>query len=437
MHETNSAVNDVNARGQNCPVCGSNRLEWIYEAVDLPVFANVLWPDRDGAIGCPKGDIRLALCRDCGFIFNMAFDPDLLAYGEHYENTLHFSPRFQEYARSLAERLITRYDLHGGDIVEIGCGKGDFLLLLCRLGNNRGTGFDASYEERPDRDTEGLEVRFIKDHFGEKYAPIRADLVCSRQVLEHVPDPRAFLGLIRSAIGEGDDTALFFEVPNALFTIRNTFVWDIIYEHFAYFAPPALAYLFSAGGFDVREISEEFGGQYLAAHVMPHSGALVDGASASEKGRAEGASDDGGAVDNNGAADVGGAAAAAGGRSGEIEHLIRDAAAFREGHRRMIETWRARITREAGGGRAVLWGAGSKGVTFSNLLRLGDTIPFIVDINPRKEGMFIAGSGQRIVPPEFLASYRPDIVVIMNAIYDKEIRGLVGSLGLHPRFISV
>ena len=35
--------------------------------------------------------------------------------------------------------------LRGKDIIEIGCGKGEFLLLLCEMGNNRGTGFDPGF----------------------------------------------------------------------------------------------------------------------------------------------------------------------------------------------------------------------------------------------------------------------------------------------------
>jgi hypothetical protein len=34
----------------------------------------------------PRGDIRLALCRSCGFIANVAFDPNRLDYGR-YENS--------------------------------------------------------------------------------------------------------------------------------------------------------------------------------------------------------------------------------------------------------------------------------------------------------------------------------------------------------------
>ena len=77
-----------------------------------------------------------------GFIANLAFNPALTEYSARYEETQGFSPTFNAFHRALAERLIARYDLHGKDIVEIGCGKGEFLMLLCELGGNRGVGFD-------------------------------------------------------------------------------------------------------------------------------------------------------------------------------------------------------------------------------------------------------------------------------------------------------
>ena len=40
-----------------------------------------------------------------------------------------------------------RYDLREKDILEIGCGKGEFLTLLADLGNNRCIGFDPGYHE--------------------------------------------------------------------------------------------------------------------------------------------------------------------------------------------------------------------------------------------------------------------------------------------------
>jgi hypothetical protein len=61
----------------------------------------------------------------------------------------------------------------------------------------------------------------------------------------------------------------------------------------------------------------------------------------------------------------------------------------------------------------------------------------VVDINPRKHGMYVPGSGQQIVPPEFLKEYRPDAVIVMNSIYRNEIRSWTTALGVDATCISV
>jgi len=60
-----------------------------------------------------------------------------------------------------------------------------------------------------------------------------------------------------------------------------------------------------------------------------------------------------------------------------------------------------------------------------------------VDINPRKQGMYVAGTGQKIVPPEFLRDYQPDVVIVMNPIYEGEIRQMVADWGLTPELMCV
>ena len=68
-----------------------------------------------------------------------------------------------------------------------------------------------------------------------------------------------------------------------------------------------------------------------------------------------------------------------------------------------------------------MWGAGSKGVTFLNMIDSRYQIEYVIDINPRKHGKYIPGTGQKIVSPEFLREYIPDIVIVMNLIYENEI----------------
>ena len=60
---------------------------------------------------------------------------------------------------------------------------------------------------------------------------------------------------------------------------------------------------------------------------------------------------------------------------------------------------------------------------------------YVVDINPHKQGKFIPGTGQEVVPSEFLKEYWPKVVIIMNPNYREEIELQVERLGLQPQFM--
>jgi len=103
-----------------------------YDLEQVPVHSVLLHSSWQEAIEFPKGDICLGYCSVCGFISNVSFDPGLQNYFTHkYDATQAFSDTFNAFHRNLALRLIDQYDLHDKRIVEIGCGQGEFLDLLC------------------------------------------------------------------------------------------------------------------------------------------------------------------------------------------------------------------------------------------------------------------------------------------------------------------
>jgi hypothetical protein len=87
--------------------------------------------------------------------------------------------------------------------------------------------------------------------------------------------------------------------------------------------------------------------------------------------------------------------------------------------------------------RAVIWGGGAKAVSFLNILKVGDAIPYVVDINPHKQGLHVPGTGQKIVPPGFLKRFRPQLVLLMNPIYRREVQAQLESMGFSPELIDV
>jgi hypothetical protein len=103
-----------------------------------------------------------------------------------------------------------------------------------------------------------------------------------------------------------------------------------------------------------------------------------------------------------------------------------------------LRGWKVRLQEYlVAGSRIVLWGGGSKGVAFLTTLGITSGIEYVVDINPYRQGMFMAGTGQEIVSPGFLRGYQPDVVIVMNPIYRAEIRGDLERMGLSPELILV
>lgn len=373
-----------------------------FELQDVPIYCNLLWSDADSAKNCPKGDIRLALDTQTGLISNLAFDADRLSYSQDYENSLHYSPHFQKYAKDLALELIHRYQLKGKRIIEIGCGKGDFLISLCDLGDNQGIGFDPTYISRQEHSSKSYNISFIRDYYSDRYQGYCADFICCRHTLEHILDPGNLLLPLKRAVDGQHHIPIFFEVPNTLHTFENLAIWDIIYEHCCYFTPISLAHVFTAHGFQVHDVWSTFENQFLCIEAFSMVEMLPEEVPPPN-----------------------------------LDTLQRTVDSFTQTFLKKIDEWEQRLDQcSKAQKRTVIWGAGSKGVMFLNLLKEYNFIRYAVDLNPRKTGKFIPGTGQEIVSPEFLKQYQPELVIIMNSIYEAEIHQQCHTLGLTPEFMN-
>ncbi len=396
--------NELTHNNNKCPVCNFTDISAFFEILQLPVYCGMLFQTRAEAINTARGNTKLGFCKNCGHIFNSAFNPDFIEHTQEYDNSLHFSSRFQEYAKSLATRLIDRYDLRNKDIIEIGCGKGDFLMLLCKLGKNRGVGFDTTFVKNRIKNVNKDQITFINDFYTEHYASYKADLICCRHVLEHIQYPRDFLINLRNIIGNKRSPSIFFEVPNVTFALRDLSIWDIFYEHCAYYSISSLEYLFRSCKFGVSYPKEEYEGQFISIETYP-----VEGISCSKYDF-----------------------------TNEIKKISHYVALFSNKYQKIIEAWQQEIEKLIlGRKKIVVWGGGAKGVTFLNTVKAQDQIDYVVDINPYKHGKYIPGTGQKIIPPEYLKEYKPDVIIIMNHNYYNEIQQFTNNMNLTVKLMSI
>lgn len=333
---------------------------------DVPVYQNKMFDTEAAAQACPHGDVVLAQDEPTGLVSNIAFDPGKLVYDDSYQNEQGHSPMFQEHLWEVLATLDRHFQT--ARILEIGCGKGVFLDQLRSKGHDA-WGVDPAYE--------GDSPYITKAKF-EQGLGIHGDAIVMRHVLEHIPQPLAFLDTIRRA--NGGRGTVYIEIPCLDWILRNRTWFDVFYEHVNYFRLADFHRMFGT----VHEAGHLFGGQYL--YAVADLASLRDPVLAGQPDRV--------VIPNDFFASI------------------------------------ARCLHQANKApQRILWGAAAKGVMFSHhALKLGLPLDFAVDINPAKQEKFLAASALPVLAPASGVSRlaRGAAIFVMNSNYLDEIRAMAG-----------
>jgi hypothetical protein len=186
---------------------------------------------------------------------------------------------------------------------------------------------------------------------------------------------------------------VFFETPCVEWILRNQVIWDFFYEHCSYFTAKSLTTAFEAAGFQVESVRHIFEGQYLwlEATIPVEKPAITKNPTS-------------------------------------IAVLANQFAASEQ---KLKEDWETKIQELATKGKVALWGAGAKGVTFANLIDPErQWIDCIIDLNPKKQGNYIPGTGHPIVSYQEIASRGITAAVLMNPNYYAENLALLSEANL-------
>ena len=213
-------------------------------------------------------------------------------------------------------------------------------------------------------------MTLIKDWYAEPYRDLAPDFVCCKMTLEHVHDVAGFLRSLRRTVGDRPESVVFFMIPEITRILSLRAFWDIYYEHCSYLKPGLARPRVPTSPGSTRSRSGPTTRPVRADRAPgPARAAAISCRTRSRRRRSPrrcGASPE---------------ASLRTGRAG---------AGWLDGLRRAGE-------------ETVLWGGGSKAVAFLTTLDVREGIDYAVDINPRRSGTFLAGTGQQIVAPEFLA----------------------------------
>ncbi|MGO8822852.1 MAG: methyltransferase domain-containing protein, partial [Desulfomonilaceae bacterium] len=304
-----------------------------------------------------------------------------------------FSTSWLDHAERYVSRMVERFGLDSmSHVVEIAANDG-YLLQYVKERGISCLGIEPTASTAAAAREKG--IRVVETFFGVELAlelvanGDQADLMVANNVLAHVPNindfTRGFSILLKP------NGCATFEFQHVLRLIEENQFDTIYHEHFSYLSLTATMHIFAENGltvFDVEELPTHGGSlrvfvQRTDTGVQPVSGNVSE-VLAQE--------------------DIAGIAGAAlyTNFQGRAEKIKNDFVAY------LIEAKRKGL-------KVAAYGAAAKGNTLLNFGGVRpDLLPYVVDLNPAKQGKYLPGSRVPIVSADYLRDHLPDIVVILS-----------------------
>jgi hypothetical protein len=324
-------------------------------------------PDA-GSIGDDHGiDLDIFQCPGCGLV---QLDTEPVPYFREVIRAVGVSAEMKAFRRAQFQAFVRQNGLAGKKLIEIGCGRGEYLSLLRETAADA-YGLEWGEDAVKDCTADGLPVArgFVDgEHCRIPGAPFHGFAIIS--FFEHLPEPNTVLrgianNLTRDAVG-------LVEVPNFDMILRSHMFSEFMRDHLFYFTRRTLATTLELNGFEVQEIGEVWHGYILSAVVRKRSPL--------------------------------------------------DLAAFTAHQSKLKAELDEFVGRYP---RVAAWGAGHQALAILALMGLGGKLRYVVDSAAFKQGKLTPVSHVPIVAPDALRSDPVDAVLIMAGSFSDEIARIV------------
>ena len=379
-----------------CRACAHGPLSPVLSLGSTPL-ANRLPSESEPADEEPRYPLDLGYCPSCSLLQIMHTVPPADLFSD-YVYFSSFSDSMLAHAHALASRVQSERRLGGGDLViEVASNDGYLLQYYKELGVNV-LGIEPALNIARAARERGIPT--IAEFFGRELAERlasegkRASVVHANNVMAHVPDINAFATGLQLVLA--DDGIALIEVPYVREMIERCEFDTIYHEHVFYFSLTALRALFARHELSVVDVE-----------VIPlHGGSLLlriarsTQAAATPRVRA---------------------------MLEEEERLGMTSYAYYEGFSRRVQALREELRSvllgfKARGARLAAYGAAAKGSTLLNYAGIGrETLDFVVDRSPHKQGRFMPGVRVPIRAPSALVDEKPDYVLLLTWNFKDEI----------------
>ena len=234
-----------------CRVCGNKLFEEpLITLKNMPSRVQN-FPDKKEIKRHRGIDLKVFQCSGCGLV-QLNCKP--VSYYKEVIRAVGVSEEMKIFRREYFKDFIDRYALKNKKILEVGCGKGDYLSILNQLSAQA---FGLEYSENSVKECKKAGLQVVKGFIENKnykivHSPFDAFLCLN--FLEHIPFPNEFLRGIWNNLTE--DAVGIIEVPSFDILIQKKLLGDFLIDHLLYFSESTLKNTLEFNGFEILEIKK-------------------------------------------------------------------------------------------------------------------------------------------------------------------------------------
>ena len=354
---------------KSCAVCGGE----FYKPSLL------LYPDSprsaQGFLDTPDqpdevANLEILQCRYCGLVQH---NLPPVSYYRDVIRAVAFSEAMGKFRIGQLAEWLKRASLQDKRLLEIGCGKGEYMDLLKQAGAEHVHGIENNPISVEVTRKRGLKVEqgYLAAGFTNPW-PKKFDGFAIFSFMEHWPDPNGSLRALLNLINE--EAIGLIEVPNFEFIIKNGLYSEFTVDHIFYFDRQTLRALLEKNGFEVISVDVIWHDYIISAQVR--------------------------------------------------KRRPQNTSVFLEKQKRIVNQLRKFAGRFIPHD-VVVWGAGHQSLAVICLAKLEDMVSHVVDSATFKQGKYTPATRLLIKSPATLLHDRPKAVVVMAAAYSDEVAQMI------------